>query len=143
VVLLDGKSLRSGLSRELDFNPADRAEHLRRVAHIARILNDQGIITICSFASPDAGIREQVSEIIGADRFHLIYMDTDMAYCKKHADGDLYERYEKGDIQHIPGMDIPYEVPENARLRFKPQENETNAEKVMQYLKEQNIFPLE
>ena len=51
VVLLDGKSVRSGLSRELDFSPADRAEHLRRVAHICRILNDQGIITICSFIS--------------------------------------------------------------------------------------------
>ncbi len=143
VVLLDGKSLRSGLSRELDFNPADRAEHLRRVAHIARILNDQGIITICSFASPDVSIREQVAEIIGAGRFHLIYMDADMKYCKKHADGNLYERFEKGEVRHIPGLDMPYEVPENTLLKFRPQENETNAEKVLQYLKEQDIFPLE
>ncbi len=143
VVLLDGKSLRSGLSRELDFNPADRAEHLRRVAHIARILNDQGIITICSFASPDAGIREQVAEIIGHERFHLVYMDTDMDYCKKHADGDLYERFEKGDIRNIPGMDMPYEVPGDVQMKFKPEENESNAGKVLEYLREKKIFPAE
>jgi len=143
VVVLDGKSLRSGLSRELDFDPADRAEHLRRVAHIARILNDQGIITICSFASPDAGIREQVAEIIGADRFHLIYMDAHLAYCKEHADGDLYDRFDRGEIRYLPGMDISYEVPENVQLKFKPQENEANAEKVLEYLKNKKIFPLE
>ena len=53
VVLLDGSSIRLGLSNELDYSPADRAEHLRRVAHISKLLNDQGIITICSFISPD------------------------------------------------------------------------------------------
>ncbi len=143
VVLLDGKSLRSGLSRELDFDPADRAEHLRRVAHIARILNDQGIITICSFASPDENIRRQVAEIIGPERFHLIYMKADLTYCRQHADGDLYRRYDQGEVRHIPGEDMPYEIPEKPQMIFKPQENETNAEKVLAYLKEKNIFPLE
>jgi bifunctional enzyme CysN/CysC len=142
VVLLDGKSLRSGLSRELDFNPADRAEHLRRVAHIARILNDQGIITICSFASPDAGIRQQVADIIGHDRFHLIYMDADVDYCRKHVDDDLYERYDRGEIRYIPGLDIPYQIPETPQLRFQPEQNAENAESLMQYLLENNIFPL-
>jgi len=142
VVVLDGKSLRSGLSRELDFNPADRAEHMRRVAHIARILNDQGIITLCSFASPDAGIRQQVTDIIGPDRFHLIYMEADVKYCRKHVDDDLYTRYDKGKIRYIPGMDIPYQIPEKAALRFKPDQNAENAETVMQYLLENNIFPL-
>ena len=142
VVVLDGKSLRSGLSRELDFNPADRAEHLRRVAHIARILNDQGMIAICSFASPDAGIRQQVANIIGPDRFHLIYMEADVNYCRKHVDDDLYTRYDKGKIRYIPGMDIPYQIPENAVLRFKPDQNAENAETVMQYLLEKKIFPL-
>lgn len=59
VVLIDGFTIRSGLSKELDFSPADRAEHLRRVAHICRILNDQGVITICSFISPNEDIRQQ------------------------------------------------------------------------------------
>ncbi len=142
VVLLDGKSLRSGLSRELDFNPADRAEHLRRVAHIARILNDQGIITICSFASPDSGIRQQVADIIGRERFHLIYMDADVDYCRKHVDDALYKRYDKGELRYIPGLDIPYQIPEEVQFRFKPDQNAENAEAVMNYLMENKIFPL-
>jgi len=142
VVLLDGKSLRSGLSRELDFNPTDRAEHMRRVAHIARILNDQGIITICSFASPDAAIRDQIAEIIDPKRFHLIYMDTDTDYCRLHVDDSLYERFDLGEIKYVPGLDIPYEIPVQPQLRFSPENNVENAEKVMNYLLENKIFPL-
>ena len=110
VVLLDGSTVRSGLSRELDYSPADRAEHLRRVAHIARILNDQGIIAICSFISPNENIRKQVSEIIGPERFVLVYMDEDMAYCRTNKP-ELYEEAEKGRISNIPGVDIEYEAP--------------------------------
>ena len=83
VVLLDGSSIRLGLSNELDYSPADRAEHLRRVAHISKLLNDQGIITICSFISPDENIRKQVVQIIGEDRFKLIHMDADWNSARK------------------------------------------------------------
>jgi bifunctional enzyme CysN/CysC len=110
VVLLDGSTVRSGLSRELDYSPADRAEHLRRVAHMARILNDQGIIAICSFISPNENIREQVSEIIGPERFVLVYMDEDIGYCRTNKP-ELYEEAEKGRISDIPGVDIDYEAP--------------------------------
>jgi bifunctional enzyme CysN/CysC len=71
VVLLDGSSVRSGLNRELDYSPADRAENLRRVAHICKILNDQGIIVIASFISRNDSLRKQIAEIIGKERFHL------------------------------------------------------------------------
>lgn len=110
VVLLDGSTVRSGLSRELDYSPADRTEHLRRVAHIARILNDQGIIAICSFISPNENIRKQVSEIIGPERFILVYMDEEIAYCRTNKP-ELYEEAEKGRISNIPGVDIDYEAP--------------------------------
>ncbi|MDT8400329.1 MAG: sulfate adenylyltransferase subunit CysN [Bacteroidales bacterium] len=110
VVLLDGSTVRSGLSRELDYSPADRAEHLRRVAHLARILNDQGIIAICSFISPNENIRKQVSEIIGPDRFTLVYMDEEIGYCRTNKP-ELYEEAEKGSISNIPGVDIAFEAP--------------------------------
>ena len=110
VVLLDGSTVRSGLSRELDYSPTDRAEHLRRVAHIARILNDQGIIAICSFISPNENIRKQVREIIGPDRFILVYMDEEIGYCRTNKP-ELYEGAEKGRISNIPGVDIDYEAP--------------------------------
>ena len=142
VVTLDGKSTRMGLSRELDFSPADRAEHLRRIAHIAKILNDQGIITICSFASNDDNIRNQVAEIIGKERFHLAYMDADIDFCRKNADDDLYKRFETGKVANIPGMDLEFETPDNANLVLNPKDMENNVKQIIDYLSQNKIFPV-
>ncbi len=141
VVLLDGSSVRSGLSRELDFSPADRAEHLRRVAEVCRLLNDQGIITICSFISPDENIRQQVAEIIGNDRFHLIYMNADLEYCKNYKPL-LYQQAEEGSIENVPGMQEQYEIPRNPLFSFNPEENGKNIGTVLQFLEKQKIFPV-
>ncbi len=142
VVTLDGKSTRMGLSRELDFSPADRAEHLRRIAHIAKILNDQGIITICSFASPDEKIRNQVAEIIGKDRFILSFMDADIEFCKRNANDELYKKAEKGEIHNIPGIDMEFEKPKNADFIMSPTDMENNVEKIIDYLSQNKIFPV-
>jgi len=111
-VLLDGHNIRSGLSRELEYSSADRAEHLRRVAEVCRILNKQGIITICTFISPLKETRKQIAEIIGKERFSLVYMSTDLETSKKNRP-DLYKKAEEGKLQHLAGVDAPYEVPEN------------------------------
>lgn len=138
VVLIDGFTIRSGLSRELDFSPSDRAEHLRRVAHICRLLNDQGIVTICSFISPDEKVRNQVAEIVEKDRFHLVFMDSDLEYCRKNKP-ELYELSDKGKISGLPGVDIPFEKPEAAAVTCHP--GEENLEELIQYLAENHIFP--
>jgi len=141
VVLLDGSSIRSGLSKELDYSPSDRAEHLRRVAHISKLLNDQGIISICSFISPDENIRQQVVQIIGEDRFTLVYMDASLEFCKNNKP-ELYEKYEQGKVRHIPGVDIPFSIPEKADLILKPEERAHNAQTIMEYLADRKIFPI-
>lgn len=141
VVLLDGSSIRSGLSKELDYSPADRAEHLRRVAHISKLLNDQGIITICSFISPDESIRQQVVQIIGEDRFTLVYMDASLEFCKNNKP-ELYEKYEQGKVQHIPGVDLQFSIPEKADLTLKPEDRAHNAQTIMEYLADRKIFPI-
>ena len=114
VVVLDGKTVRAGLNRELDYSPADRAEHLRRVAHICKLLNDQGIICIASFISPKESIRQQIKEIIGPERFKLVYMDADIDYCRKNDKYGLYQLADEGKITHFAGVDEEFEVPENA-----------------------------
>ncbi len=116
VVVLDGKTVRAGLNRELDYSPADRAEHLRRVAHICKLLNDQGIICIASFISPKESIRQQIKEIIGPERFKLVYMDADIDYCRKNDKYGLYQLADEGKIIHLPGLDEEFEVPENANV---------------------------
>jgi adenylyl-sulfate kinase len=140
-VLLDGSSLRSGLNRELDFSPADRAEQLRRVAHICKLLNDQGIITICSFISRNQSLRNQVADIIGKEKFSLFYMNASLEYCKANKP-ELYLKVENGEIENLPGVDLEYEVPDNAIKEFDPVENELNLDRIMDYLEKNKIFPL-
>lgn len=141
VVLLDGSTVRSGLSRELDYSPADRAEHLRRVAHVARILNDQGIITICSFISPNADLRAQVAQIISEERFHLIYMNASREYSKANKP-ELYQKAENGEIENMPGVDAEYQAPSFANLTLTPQDHETNTDTILDYLLSKKLFPL-
>lgn len=142
VVSLDGSSVRSGLNRELDYSPADRAEHIRRVAHVCRLLNEQGIITICSFISPDESIRKQVAQIIGEERFYLIYMDATLEYCRKNKP-ELYEKADKGETAYLPGVDMDFELPENATFIFKPEHNEDNIEVLLDFLANEKIYPIQ
>ena len=142
-VLLDGKAMRMGLSRELDYSPADRAENLRRVAHVCKTLNDQGIITICSFVSPDEKVREQISEIVGKDHFIMVYMDSDVDYCRKNDKYGLYARADAGELKYLPGIDMDFDVPENADLTLDPRKNDSNIQDIIQYLSNNKIFPLE
>jgi len=140
-VLVDGSVMRSGLSRELDYSPADRAEHLRRVAHLCHLLNDQGLITICTFISPDEEIRTQVAEMIGNERFHLVYVDAGQEFCKRQ-EPELYAKAERGEVQHLPGIDLPFEQPENPALKLTQTEAEIDPTPVIAYLEENGIFPL-
>lgn len=141
VVALEGSAVRSGLSRELDFSASDRAEHLRRVAHVCRLLNDQGIITICSFISPGEDIRRQVADIIRPDRFLLVFMDASLEYCRNNKP-DLYEKAGQGLASKVPGVDAVYERPLKPDLSFKPEENGKNPERIIAYLEEKGIFPV-
>jgi bifunctional enzyme CysN/CysC len=139
-VMIDGSSVRSGLNRELDFTPADRAENLRRVAHICKLLNDQGIITVCSFISRNSSLRKQIAEIIGKEKFHLFYMDASLEYCKNNKP-ELYKLIEEGKTKNLPGVDLEYEVPTDAKLILKPEENEANIDRLLDYMAANKIFP--
>ena len=141
IILLDGKSVRAGLSRELDYSPSDRAEHLRRVAHICKLLNDQGMLVICSFVSPDNAVREQIAEIIGPDKFHLIYMEATLDFCKSNDQYGIYEKADRGEIQHIPGIDLKYDSPRKSQLTLNAMEKPHQTETVFQYLEKNNIYP--
>jgi bifunctional enzyme CysN/CysC len=133
VIVLDGKSIRSGLSRELDYSPADRAEHLRRVAHICRLLNQQGIIVICSFISPNESIRKQIQEIVGEDKFKLVYLNADLEFCRNNDNYGIYELADKGEIHNIAGIDLNYGKPENPDLALSTENKEKNTEALLDF----------
>jgi len=142
VMLLDGKLVRSGLSRELDYSPADRAEHMRRVAHICRLINDQGILVICSFLSPNESIREQVSEIIGKNNFHLVYIDADIEFCRKNDLYGIYKKADDGKLKYLPGVDMEYDIPISPTLKLNALTKDSNLEKVLGFLSSNKIFPV-
>lgn len=123
VVFINGQKIRERLSRDLDFNAVDRAEHLRRVAEVCKLLNDHGIIAICSFLSPREDIRQQVKEIIGPERFKLVHMSTGLEICKKR-EPELYKRAKAGEISYLPGVDIPYEIPRDPDLVMDVEDND-------------------
>lgn len=142
VMLLDGKSIRAGLSKELDYTPTDRAEHMRRVAHICKLMNDQGILVVCSFISPDESVRNQVAEIIGEEKFNLVYLDSNVDFCRENDKYGLYEKADEGALKYLPGVDMEYQVPSKPSLKIDASNRAKNLELLMNYLNENKIFPI-
>lgn len=142
VMLLDGKSVRAGLSKELDYTPTDRAEHMRRVAHICKLMNDQGILVVCSFVSPDESVRKQVAEIIGEDKFSLVYLDSDIDFCRDNDKYGLYEKADEGALKYLPGVDMEYQVPSKPSLKIDAINRAKNLELLINYLNKNKIFPI-
>ncbi|MCX7847632.1 MAG: sulfate adenylyltransferase subunit CysN [bacterium] len=115
-IVLDGENMRLGLSKDLDFSSAGRAEHLRRAAELARLLNDAGFLVICAFTSPNADIRRQVAQIIGLDRFFEVYAQAPLQWCEQHDTTGLYAKARRGELPHFAGINAPYEPPAQPAL---------------------------
>ena len=112
-MLLDGDNIRMGLNRNLGFKEQDRIENIRRVAEVAKLMNDAGLIVLTSFISPYANDRQRAREIIGAEDFVEIYVATSLEECEKRDVKGLYQRARKGEIPNFKGISSPYEAPEN------------------------------
>lgn len=110
VIVMDASTVRSGISRELEFSQSDRTENIRRAAEISRMLNDNGLISVCAFVSPDASVRKQLSSIIGEERFAEIYVKASLDFCRKRNPA-VYEKAEKGEIENFTGISAPYDEP--------------------------------
>ncbi len=142
-VVLDGENIRLGLSRELDFSPENRAEHLRRVAEVARLLNQQGLIVICAFASPTADVRKRVAEIVGQDRYIEVYLDAPVEWCEARDTTGLYAKARAGDIRHLPGVNTPFDPPANPALAVPVRDLPPGkiTEQILSLLRDRGVFP--
>jgi adenylyl-sulfate kinase len=114
--VMDGDEIRRGLSRDLGFSPQDRHENIRRVAEVARLFNDAGLIVITSFISPYRQDREIAREIIGRDRFIETHLCAGIDVCEKRDPKGLYKKAREGLIAEFTGVTAPYEAPEHAEL---------------------------
>ena len=115
--ILDGDNLRHGLNRDLGFTPSDRTENLRRVAEVARLLNDAGVIVITAFISPLQSDRDTAKKIIG-ENFFEIFIDAPLAECESRDPKQLYKKARAGEIPNFTGISAPYEPPANPDLRI-------------------------
>ncbi len=109
--ILDGDNVRQGLNRDLGFTDADRVENIRRIAEVARLMLDAGLVVITAFISPFERERAMAREIIGADRFIEVYVDTPLAVCEQRDAKGLYRKARAGQIPNMTGLNSPYEAP--------------------------------
>ena len=122
-VVLDGSRLRAGISSGLDFSNIDTAEHLRRAAEICRLLNDSGLIVICSFVSPSKSVRAQIADIIGEEKYCEILVDSSLEWCASRDETGLYKKAKAGEIDFLAGVSFPYEKSESTKLAVNPEKS--------------------
>jgi adenylyl-sulfate kinase len=116
--VLDGDNIRHGLSQDLGFSPEDRKENIRRIAEVARLFNDAGLIVITAFISPYREDRVMARRIIGSDKFIETHLCTDLAVCEKRDPKGLYRKVRSGSITEFTGVSAPYETPTTPELRI-------------------------
>ena len=116
--LLDGDNVRHGLNRDLGFTEADRVENIRRVAEVARLMVDAGLVVLVSFISPFRAERAMARELIGEDEFCEVFVDTPLAVAEQRDPKGLYAKARRGELANFTGIDSPYEPPEAPELRI-------------------------
>jgi bifunctional enzyme CysN/CysC len=109
--VLDGQNLRLGISKDLGFTGEDRSENLRRGAEVARLMNDTGLICLAAMVAPSEEVRQKAAEVIGRDRFLVVYLSAPIDVCRQRAEGNPYAQAEAGEIANFPGVSFPYDAP--------------------------------
>lgn len=114
--VLDGDNIRTGINNNLGFSIEDRQENIRRIAEVSKLFVDTGIITIAAFISPTRQIRALARDIIGADDFFEIYVNTPLEVCEQRDVKGLYKKARAGLIKEFTGINSAFEEPERADL---------------------------
>ena len=114
--VLDGDNIRHGLSNNLSFTREDRTENIRRIAEVAKLMNDAGLIVISAFISPFLQDRKMAQDIIGKDLFREVYVSTSINVCETRDPKGLYKKARAGAIVNFTGVGSPYEPPLNPSL---------------------------
>lgn len=134
--LLDGDNVRHGLNRDLGFTEADRVENIRRVAEVAKLMLDAGLITLVSFISPFRAERDMARSLAGDGNFLEIYIDAPLALAEQRDPKGLYQKARRGELKNFTGIDSPYEPPVTPELHIDTQREsaEAAAERIVEAL---------
>jgi len=117
--ILDGDNVRLGLNKDLGFSDNDRKENIRRIAEVAKLMSDAGVITITAFISPFIEERNNAKQIIGNDDYFEIFVDSPLELCESRDPKGLYKKARLGEIKMFTGIDSPYQQPVNPYMVLK------------------------
>ena len=134
--VLDGDKLRQGLNKDLGFTDADRSENIRRIAEVARLMLDAGLVVAIACISPFNKDRVFAQELIGVENFIEVYVSTSLAVCEARDTKGLYKKARMGQLPNMTGVNSPYEIPTSAHLTVDT-ENEPlsrSIERLLQYM---------
>lgn len=109
--VLDGDNIRTGINNNLGFSEEDRTENIRRISEVSKLFVQMGIVTINCFVSPTIAMRSMARDIIGADDFLEVFVNTPIEICEARDPKGLYARARKGEIKNFTGIDAPFEAP--------------------------------
>ena len=140
--LLDGDNVRHGLNRDLGFTDADRVENIRRVAEVAKLMADAGLITLVSFISPFRSERRMARDMMAEGEFVEIHVDTPLEIAETRDVKGLYAKARAGEIKNFTGIDSPYEAPRNPEIRISTSDlsAEEAADALFDFLSDKGII---
>jgi len=133
---LDGDNVRKGINNDLKFSPSDRTENIRRIAEIANLMIDAGLVVLAAFVSPYKKDRENIKKTIKDVNFIEIYINTSVEECERRDVKGLYKKARAGKIKNMTGISAPYETPENPNIEIKTEEEsiEDSVTKIIDFI---------
>ncbi|WP_338732261.1 adenylyl-sulfate kinase [Mangrovimonas cancribranchiae] len=133
---LDGDNIRKGINKDLTFAPEDRTENIRRIAEIANLMVDAGLVTLAAFVSPYKKDRENIRSIVKDVNFVEVYINTSVEECERRDVKGLYKKARAGEIKNMTGISAPYEAPENPDIEIQTEHEsvEAAAQRIVEYI---------
>ncbi|MBN1652572.1 MAG: adenylyl-sulfate kinase [Deltaproteobacteria bacterium] len=143
--VLDGDNVRHGLNSNLGFSPEDRQENIRRLAEVAKLFREAGVINLTAFISPYKRERSLARSLAGADDFIEVFVDCPVEVCEQRDPKGMYEKARKGIIKEYTGISAPYEVPESPEVHLRTDQLTVDecVTKLIDYLAEKKLISVE
>jgi bifunctional enzyme CysN/CysC len=142
-MMLDGDNVRHGLNKDLGFTEEDRVENIRRVAEVATLMVDAGLVVLVSFISPFRAERRMARSLVDHNQFCEVYIDTPLVVAEERDVKGLYRKARRGELINFTGIDSPYEPPEQPELHIDTTRNSPNvaADQVLDHLRTMGVMP--
>lgn len=133
---LDGDNIRKGINKDLTFSPEDRTENIRRIAEVANLMVNAGLVTLAAFVSPYKKDRSSIRSIVKDVNFVEIYINTSVEECERRDVKGLYKKARAGEIKNMTGISAPYEAPENPEIEINTEEESVDvaAQRIIDFI---------